>query len=181
MTFTRAFTKVLQDLGFDPTLKDDTVKTPQRWIEAITEFTRGEPDVESIMKNGFRPARNPGIIVQSNIPFRMLCEHHLFPAHGKAHIGYIPRKNMAGLSKLVRLVDAFCTAAPGTQEIITENIGHALNECLEPQGVAVIVEASHTCIDVRGVHAPGVITKTSYMHGVFLTNPAAREEFMRLL
>ncbi len=177
----RTFVKILQDLGFDPTVKKGTVSTPERWMKAITEFTQGEPDVAAIMKDGFEPAENPGIVVQSNIPFRMLCEHHLFPAHGRAHIGYIPRKTMTGLSKLVRIVDAFCTAAPSTQEIITSKIGMGINQYLEPQGIAVIVEASHTCIDVRGIHAPGVITKTSFMHGVFLTNPAAREEFMSLL
>jgi len=167
-------------IGIDTYNKEDTQETAERWVKALLEFNQGPPDVAAIMKGGFIPASHPGMVVQSGIPFRALCEHHLFPMHGTAHVGYIPEERMTGLSKLVRIVDAFGTARPGTQEIITEEIGRAINMHLAPKGVGVVIEAAHTCIDTRGVHATGVMTRTSFMHGVFLTEASCRDEFLRL-
>ena len=170
----------LLKIGYDTSQKDDTRQTPLRWIEAIGEFCQGVPDVEAIVKDGFETTKNPGMVVQSDIPFRMLCEHHLFPAFGKAYIGYIPHKKMIGLSKLARVVDAFGTAWPGTQEIITAQIGNALKDVLECHAVAIVVRGQHTCMEVRGARVPGVVTTTSFITGLFLNAPQAKDEFIKL-
>lgn len=170
----------LKQMGFDSAAKFDTEATPLRWLRAIEEFCQGPPDVEAIMKDGFTPASSPGMVIETDIPFRMLCEHHLFPAMGKAYIGYIPKDSMTGLSKMARLVDAFGVASPGTQEIITENIGRAIDEHLKPAGVAVVISSAHTCMETRGAHTPGVVTKTSFMHGLFRDSSDARHEFLSL-
>jgi GTP cyclohydrolase I len=121
------------------------------------------------------------MVVEVNIPFRMLCEHHMFPATGTCAIGYLPKDRVVGLSKLVRLVDAVGTEAPGTQERITARVADLLNQQLGTLGTAVVIEAEHTCMTARGVVSPSVRTKTSSMKGMFLHVPAARDEFLRLI
>ena len=120
------------------------------------------------------------MIAQSNIPFRMLCEHHLVPAIGRAAIGYIPNKRVVGLSKLTRLVQAVGTERPSLQEYICDKVADLLFEHIDPKGVIVAIKAEHGCMACRGVNSPGVMTMTSSVKGVFRDVPAARDEFFQL-
>jgi GTP cyclohydrolase I len=136
----------------------------------------------AILKEGFETGGGEGgMVIQQNIPLRGLCEHHLAPFFGYAHIAYLPRARQVGLSKMARLVDAIGTCAPSMQEHMSDHIADILNRGLEPNGVMVVTEAIHTCMSVRGVHAPGVITTASALRGIFLTNPAAKSEALALM
>lgn len=173
----------LRRVGWDPSASEETQKTPARFIKYLLEYLNPfEP--ARILGDGFKGPANHGIhglIAQCNIPFRMICEHHLLPAFGLAHVGYIPRQKVVGLSKLARLVDGAGTHRPSMQELIGEKIADALMSCLDANGAVVMIEAEHTCMACRGVNAPGVITSTQVIRGVFRDVPAAREEFMALV
>lgn len=127
------------------------------------------------------PTVDEGIVVQTNIPFRSVCEHHLLPMHGRASVGYIPDKKLLGLSKFVRLVQGVGLERPSLQEHIGNRIANLMVEHLNPKGVAVIISSEHTCMSCRGVAAPDVVTVSSALRGVFMTNPTARQELMNLI
>lgn len=126
-------------------------------------------------------AAGEGIVVQTNIPFRAVCEHHLLPMHGRASVGYVPNEKLLGLSKFVRLVQGVGLERPSLQEHIGNRIAHLMEENLQPKGVAVIISSEHTCMSCRGVASPDVVTVSSALRGVFFTNPAARQELMSLI
>lgn len=156
-------------------------ETPLRVAKFLMEYRRPF-DAYKILGNGFEaPKDHAGMVIQSNIPFRMLCEHHLLPALGKAAIGYVPGKKIVGLSKMARLVEAVGCERPSLQEIICERIANIMSEHIEPKGVIVTIKAEHSCMACRGVATPGVMTTTSSVKGVFRDVPAARQEFFNLI
>ena len=168
---------LLIEMGLDP--KEAGLKeTPRRVTAYLLEFVKPFPD--NIWTGIFDAEGYSGIITLSNIPFRMICEHHLLPALGHASIGYIPHKKILGLSKLPRLVDAVGTERPSLQEKITNRIVDLLEKHIEPAGSICTIKAEHTCVACRGVATPGIVTTTSSVRGLFRNVPAAREEFFHL-
>jgi GTP cyclohydrolase I len=120
------------------------------------------------------------LVVLSDIPVRSVCEHHLLPFTGVAHVGYLPGQRIVGLSKLARVVE-MCARRPQVQERLTQQIASWLDEHLAPRGVGVVIEAEHQCMSLRGVRAPGATTRTSALTGLLRTNPATRSEFLALV
>jgi GTP cyclohydrolase I len=120
------------------------------------------------------------IVMVREIPFYSMCEHHFVPFHGQAHVAYIPKGRVTGLSKLARLVDGFARR-PQMQERLTAQVADALAERLQPMGVMVVVEAEHLCMSMRGVKKPGATTVTSAVRGIMESQPATRAEAMSLL
>lgn len=172
--------QVLQELGLD-TAQEGLRGTPRRVAAYLREFNQPF-DPHTVVGDGFkRPGHHAGMITQDNIPFRMVCEHHLLPAIGKAAIGYIPDKRVVGLSKLPRLVSAVGCEKPGLQEGICDRIADLFNDAIKPKGIIVVISAEHTCMAARGVAAPGVITTTSSVRGLLRDVPAARAEFFSLV
>jgi len=170
-------------VGFNTDVDPSTQNTPRRFIKYLMEYLN-RFDPMAVLGDGFKGPEDHGIhgiVAQCNIPFRMICEHHLLPAFGLAHVGYIPRHKVVGLSKLARLVEGFGTQQPSMQELIGEKIADALHKGLDSNGSIVLIEAEHTCMSCRGVTAPGVITSTQVIRGVFRDVPAAREEFAQLV
>ncbi len=161
----------------NPSTKD----TAKRFVKYLNEYD--QPIIISdIFKDFVLPEDStPCLITQVPIPFRMICEHHLLPATGTAALCYIPKKKVLGLSKLSRLVDAVGTEKPTLQEYAADRILKLMNEHLEPQGVMVVIKATHGCMSCRGVNKPGVHTITSSVAGVFETNHSARMEAMSLV
>jgi GTP cyclohydrolase I len=175
--------EAMSALDLNPDAHPGTVRTPERFVKYLQEFMKPykPEDILGPLFEGPKPSHGmPGIVVQKNIPFRMCCEHHLLPAFGHAHVGYIPNKAVVGLSKLARLVDAVGTSKPSMQEFICEQIADDIQGFVDPTGVMVVIEAEHSCMACRGVNAPGVSTFTSCVRGAFLVASAAREEFLAL-
>jgi GTP cyclohydrolase I len=159
----------------DPSTKD----TPRRIVQYMEEFNQPF-DVMEIFGEGFAVGANEhadGIVVQSDIPFRMVCEHHFLPATGHAYIGYIPNGRVVGISKIARLVDAVGTDRPSLQELITSRIADAFMTHLQAKGVIVVIKAAHSCMTCRGVKTPDTLTSTSVVRGLFRDVPSARAEF----
>jgi GTP cyclohydrolase I len=154
--------------------------TPRRFVAAFLELTSGyKSNPRRILRPVFPDTIDEMIIVR-DIRFASLCEHHLLPFVGKVHIGYLPQGAVVGLSKLPRLVDAFAKRL-NLQERMTREIAEAVYLILAPKGVAVVVTARHSCMGIRGIERPESEMVTSCMLGVFRSNPAAREEFLRLI
>jgi GTP cyclohydrolase I len=169
-------------LGKD-NITDETLDTPRRFAEYMLEFhqTRSEEELDEIIGPEFvNPAEHGGMLVQTNIPFRGMCCHHWAPFFGTATIGYLPNERVVGLSKLARITDACGVRSPSTQESISDHIATILNRVLKPKGVIVVTSALHTCMCVRGVHAPNVFTNYAAIRGNFIHVPAARDEFYQL-
>lgn len=156
------------------------LETPARVARAYDDLTSGYHDDKSWWKT-FDAEGADQMVCQWDIPLYSLCEHHLLPFVGYAHIGYIPREIICGLSKLKRVVDLYARRFQ-VQERLTREIAEFLDHRLEPRGVMVVVEAEHLCMTIRGVQTPGTLTSTSAVTGDFL-NPAegSREEFLRLM
>lgn len=160
--------------GLDPENPQEK-DTPRRFVEALKELTTPEPFTFTTFKPDV-PLDE--MIIERNIPFHSLCRHHILPFSGLAHIAYVPGEHMAGLSKLARAVK-FHSAGLRTQEELTVTIADFLDERLEPQGVGVVMEAEHLCMSLRGVKAPGTITYSAAMRGVFSDHSkTAKAEFM---
>lgn len=177
----KGITDVLEVLDMD--IKDPSIaETPERFLKYLLEF-RQPLDVEALLGKGFALDKDGfhGMVVQSNIPFRMVCEHHLLPATGRAAVGYVPNHHVVGLSKLTRLVQAAGVERPSLQEVICDKVVDILNDHLEPKGVMAIVAAEHGCMACRGVNSPDIITATSSVRGIFRDVPAARQEFFDLI
>lgn len=155
-------------------------ETPARCAKAILEMTDGyRADIAGIFKT-FDAEKYDELILEKGIPFASLCEHHLLPFTGFAHVGYIANGKIVGLSKLARLVDAYARRFQ-VQERLTQQIADAIEEHLAPVGVIVVVEATHFCMELRGVRKPGVVTKTSVLRGLLKNDAAARAEAMTLI
>ena len=156
---------------------DDVNTTAKRWLKAMQEFT---PQKNIPFKFTVFPAEASQLIVVCGIQFSSLCAHHLFPFVGECHVGYIPNKKQVGLSKIPRLVHWFATQ-PQSQERLTRDIAEFLKHRLEAMGVAVVIEATHTCMSARGVREHNGIMRTSEMRGLFLTASEARAEFLAMI
>ena len=154
---------ILRLIGEDPQ-REGLVKTPQRVAKAMMDLTRGySQDPIAILQSArFREDYNQMVIVK-DIPFYSLCEHHMLPFYGKAHVAYIPNGYITGLSKIARVVDAFSHRLQ-VQERMTTQIKACIREALNPLGVMVVIEAQHLCMQMRGVEKPGSITTTSAAH-----------------
>jgi GTP cyclohydrolase IA len=177
----RAVRELLLAIGEDPD-RDGLRRTPVRVAEMYAELCGGLHEDPSRHLDVRFDADHDELILVRAIPFASLCEHHLMPFSGHAHVGYIPGVDgrITGLSKLARLVDGFARR-PQVQERLTTLIADALEERLSPRGVVVVLEAEHLCMSMRGVKKPGAITVTSAVRGVLRDDPAARAEAMTIL
>jgi GTP cyclohydrolase I len=172
---------LLDALGEDPD-REGLAETPERVARFLTEFTSGRDiDPAAMLQTRFTADHDEMIIVK-DIPFHSLCEHHLVPFVGCAHVGYIPNKNgqVTGLSKLARVVDVVSKRLQ-MQERLTSQVADAIEDALDPRGVIVVVEAEHMCMSMRGVNKPGHTTVTSALRGVFRENVATRAEAMTII
>ncbi|HEY6146693.1 MAG TPA: GTP cyclohydrolase I FolE, partial [Thermoanaerobaculia bacterium] len=154
--------------------------TPERVAKMYLELFRGleegaEPKVTLFPNDEHYTA----MVIEKDIPFYSMCSHHLIPFYGHAHMAYIPNERIIGLSKMPRIVD-FYAHRPQLQERLTEQVAGFLNEKLSPQGVMVVIEARHLCVEMRGIKKPGAMTVTSAIRGIFYNRPV-REEFLDLL
>jgi GTP cyclohydrolase I len=169
----------LELLGEDAE-RDGLLKTPERVEKSLRWLTRGyELSVEDVIGDAVFDEDHHNLVLVKDIEMYSLCEHHMLPFFGKVHIGYIPNGRIVGLSKLPRVVEVFARRLQ-VQERMTEQIASALMEVLKPQGVAVVIEAAHLCMMMRGVEKQNSKTITSAMKGVFLEDLKTREEFLRL-
>lgn len=174
-----AFQNLLGVLGEDPE-RDGLQETPFRFIKALAEHTTGyREDPTQHLTKTFDVDHNDIVLVK-DIPFNSLCEHHLAPFVGKVHIAYIPSDKITGLSKFGRTVEGYAKRLQ-VQERLTQQIADAIQETLNPQAVAVIIEAEHTCMSGRGIKKHGATTVTSTMRGLFKENATARGEVLSLL
>jgi len=169
--------ELLTALGEDVT-REGMVRTPQRVERSLRFLMSGyEVSVDEIINGALFRAEAPDMVVVKDIEFYSLCEHHMLPFFGKAHIAYIPGETILGLSKFARVVDVFARRMQ-VQERMTSQIADTLVEVLEPRGLAVVAEASHLCMMMRGVQKQGSTTRTASMRGVFKTDARTRQEFL---
>ncbi len=173
------YQSIIEDLGEDIS-RDGLLKTPERASKAMQFLTQGyNQDATEILKSAmFKESYNEMVIVK-DIEVYSLCEHHILPFFGKAHIAYIPNGHIVGLSKLPRIVDVFARRLQ-VQERLTEQILDCINDTLKPQGVAVVIEASHMCMMMRGVQKQNSVTTTSGFRGQF-EKIETRNEFLKLI
>ncbi len=171
---------ILSYIGEDPE-REGLVKTPERVAKAYQYLTQGyhQDPHEILLGAVFEEEYNEMILVK-DIELYSLCEHHMLPFFGRAHVAYIPNGRVVGLSKIPRVVDVFARRLQ-VQERLTVQIRDAIQDVLQPEGVAVVIEATHMCMVMRGVQKQNSVTSTSAMSGPFMHNPATREEFMRLI
>jgi GTP cyclohydrolase I len=175
----RAFRDIIEAIGEDPD-REGLRDTPARIARMYTELFGGLAiDPASLLNVKFDVAHNEMVILK-DIPFYSVCEHHFMPFHGVAAVGYIPNGKVVGLSKLARLVEAYARR-PQIQEQLTGQIADAIMEALEPDGVAVVIEAEHLCMTQRGVKKPGSRMVTSATRGLFRTENVTRGEFLALV
>ena len=175
----RAVREILAAVGEDPD-REGLKETPARVARMYAELFRGLHDDPRIHLKKFFTEQYDEIVLVRDISFNSVCEHHLLPFMGKAHIGYMPNGRVIGLSKLARVVDGV-SRRPQVQERMTEEIANLLVEELGAKGVAVVIEATHTCMTIRGVVKPGSVCVTSAMKGLFRKNISSRAEVMQLI
>ncbi len=173
------YRNVLERIGEDVE-REGLVKTPQRAAKAMAVLTAGMyADPEAILRSALFQEASDEMVCVRDIELYSLCEHHMLPFFGKAHVAYIPSKHIVGLSKIPRVVDAFARRLQ-VQERLTEQIRDCIQDTLQARGVAVIIEAQHLCMQMRGVEKQNSVTTTSAFTGVFLDDPKTRKEFMKL-
>ena len=166
-------------LGEDPK-REGLLRTPDRVATAMRWLTRGyRENIESIVGNAIFEEPHENMVMVRDIELYSLCEHHLLPFFGRAHIAYVPAGRIVGLSKLPRIVDVFARRLQ-VQERLTEEIAQAIEEVLQPRGVGVVIEAAHLCMMMRGVEKQSSKTITSALRGIFRSDPRTREEFLSL-
>lgn len=181
---------ILESIGEDPN-REGLKETPERIASMFLNeiFAEVTTSKESLIKRISKTFSEEGeetserfgdMVIVRDIPFYSTCEHHLVPFFGKAHIGYIPREKVIGLSKIARLVEAI-SKKPQLQERITKEVAEYMMQILNPLGVCVVIEAEHLCMGMRGVKKPGSTTVTSAAHGVFKDDQATRLEFLELI
>lgn len=175
----RACRLLLEGIGEDPS-REGLLETPARVARMYAELCSGmDSDASEHLSRTF-PVTSNDIVIERDIPFFSLCEHHLLPFFGTAAIGYVPDGRVAGLSKLARTVETFSRRLQ-LQEQLTAQIADALMEHLAPRGAIVYLEAEHLCMTIRGVKKPGAKTATCARRGVFADDPALEERFFRML
>ena len=167
--------------GDDPQ-REGLKGTPDRVVRSYEEFFAGyESDPVEILKRTFEHiAGYDEMVVLRDIRFESHCEHHILPIIGRAHVAYLPDKRVVGISKLARIVEAYARRLQ-IQEKMTAEIASAINQVLQPKGVAVVIDAAHQCMTTRGIHKPGVSMVTSRMLGAFRNDPSTRREFLSII
>jgi GTP cyclohydrolase I len=177
----KAVREILEAIGEDPD-RDGLVRTPLRIAEMYDEIFNGVDDDPSVHLTVTFEADHDEMVMVRDIAVTSMCEHHLVPFTGRAHVAYIPGDDgrITGLSKIARLVDGYAKR-PQVQERLTSQIADALQTVLNPNGVFVVIEAEHMCMSMRGVKKPGSLTITSAVRGLFKTNAATRAEAMSLI
>ena len=175
----RAVREILEAIGEDAT-REGLRETPRRIAEMYEELFAGlHQDPREVLTTGFQESHREMVILK-NIPFYSLCEHHFLPFHGRAHVGYVPEGRIVGASKIARAVDILARR-PQLQERLTGQIADAIMEGLSPDGVAVVIEAEHLCMTMRGVQKPGTTLVTSAIRGGFRRRAVTRAEFLALV
>lgn len=174
------YKKLIEKLGENPN-REGLLKTPERVAKAMQFLTQGyDQNPQEILKSAMFTEKYDEMVIVKNIEVYSLCEHHMLPFFGKCHIAYIPNGHIVGLSKFPRMVDAFSRRLQ-VQERLTDQIRDCLQETLNPQGVAVCIEAQHLCMQMRGVQKQNSITTTSAFSGAFMEEDITRQEFMSLV
>jgi GTP cyclohydrolase I len=176
----RAVSEIIAAIGDDES-REGLVETPRRIAEMYAEIFEGlSQDPLELLGVTFNAGGHQEMIILKDIPFYSVCEHHFLPFHGVAHVGYIPRERLAGVSKIARVTEALARR-PQMQEHLTSQIADTLMAGLQPTGVAVVLEAEHLCMTMRGVKKPGSRLVTSATRGLFRANPSTRAEFFSLV
>ncbi|HEX7251679.1 MAG TPA: GTP cyclohydrolase I FolE [Thermoanaerobaculia bacterium] len=173
------FQRILELLGLntsDPNLTETPERVAKMYLEMFSGLAEGAEPKVTFFPND---ERYQAMVMEKDLPFYSLCSHHFVPFYGHAHIAYIPKDQIVGLSKLGRILD-FYARRPQLQERLTEQVAGFLNDKLCPQGIMVVIEARHLCVEMRGVKKPGARTVTSAIRGIFYNRPV-REEFLDLL
>ena len=177
---TAAVHEILVDVGEDVE-RDGLVRTPARVAKALRFMTSGySADVPALINEAVFEAKYDEMVIVKDIEIYSLCEHHLLPFHGRCHVGYLPNGRIIGLSKIPRLVDAFARRLQ-VQERLTQQIAECLQDALQPKGVAVVIDAYHLCMAMRGVQKQSAHAITSAMLGAFRSERGCRAEFMGLI
>ena len=174
------YKRILELLGED-TSREGLLKTPERVAKAMAFLTKGygEDPKEILLSAKFREDYRHMVVVKDIEPYSM-CEHHMLPFYGKAHVAYIPNGYITGLSKVARVVECFARRFQ-VQERLTVQIRDCIQEALDPMGVAVVIEAAHTCMQMRGIQKQNSVTTTSAFTGAFLKNQNTRQEFLQII
>ena len=171
---------LLEKLGEDPS-REGLVNTPQRVERALTFLTSGyDADIDTVLNGALFAVDYSEMVIVKDIDFYSMCEHHLLPFFGKCHVAYIPSNKVIGLSKIPRIVDVFSRRFQ-VQERLTNQIANTLRDTIAPVGVAVVMEATHLCMSMRGVEKQNSFAVTSAMTGVFRDNARTRMEFLELI
>jgi GTP cyclohydrolase I len=180
LTTQELYRELLLRIGEDPA-RDGLIDTPERMEKSMAFLTRGYAmDVNTVLHEALFDVDYDEMVIVKDVEFYSMCEHHLLPFFGKAHIAYVPNGKVIGLSKIPRLVDVFARRLQ-VQERLTTQIADAISEAIDPQGVAVILDAQHLCMMMRGVEKQHSATVTSAMRGVFKTQMQTRNEFLSLV
>lgn len=176
----KAVREIIEALGEDPG-REGLLETPERVARFYAEVFEGlDTDPGEMLEVSFGDEHYQEIVMVREIPFYSMCEHHFVPFHGEAHVAYLPRGRVTGLSKLARIVEGYARR-PQMQERLTAQVADALDQKLNPLGVLVVIEAEHLCMSMRGVKKPGAKTVTSAVRGIMESNAATRSETMALL
>ncbi len=177
----KAVRTLIEWAGDDPD-REGLLDTPARVVRAYEEYFQGyNADPEEILKRTFEEVEGyDEMVLLKDIRFESHCEHHMAPIIGKAHVAYLPKSRVVGISKLARVVELYAQRLQ-IQEKMTAQIANAINDVLQPEGVAVVIEAAHQCMTCRGVHKPGVSMVTSKMVGAFRENDRTRREFLSMV
>jgi len=172
--------RMLGELGEDPK-REGLVRTPHRVAKALQFLTGGySQDIQKVLNNAVFKEKYREMVLVKDIDFFSMCEHHMLPFYGRAHIAYIPNGKIVGLSKIPRIVDVFARRLQ-VQERLTQQIAETLNDALAPAGVGVVIEARHMCMMMRGVEKQNSVATTSAMLGEFHDDPETRQEFLDLI
>lgn len=175
-----AFRTFLRQIGEDPA-RAGLKGTPERFTETLLELTSGySQDLDTLVRGALYPKESDDLILMKDIEFYTLCEHHLLPFFGKVHVGYLPSKTLIGFSKIPRIIEMYARRLQN-QEHLTKQIGEALESVLKPRGVAVVIEAEHLCMRMRGIKKQGARITTHYMRGILKDDRHFRQEFLEQL
>jgi len=178
--FQKAVNKILQLIGEDPS-REGLIKTPQRVAKAFEFLTQGyHQNPHEVLNQALFTTTNDEMVVVRDIEFYSMCEHHILPIIGRVHVAYIPNGKVVGLSKIPRVVNIFARRLQ-IQEQMTEQIAEALTQTINPKGVAVVVEARHMCMEMRGVEKINATTVSSALRGLFKSDKKTRKEFFDII